>query len=195
MFNQSTSAAGTAVLALTALLAGCQQDMANQPRYKPLAASDFFADGRASRPLVAGTVPRGYLRDDDHLYTGKMNGQLVDRFPYPVTAKMMERGRERFNIYCTPCHGELGTGRGMVVRRGYRQPPSLHVERMQSAPVGHFFDVMTNGIGAMQDYAAQVSVEDRWAIVAYIRALQLSQHATIEDVSTAERQKLLEKKP
>ncbi len=186
--------ATAAVLALAGVLAACQQDMATQPRYKPLAASDFFGDARASRPMVEGTVPRGYLRDDDHLYTGKVNGQLADSFPYAVTPKMMERGRERFNIYCTPCHGELGTGRGMVVRRGYRQPPSLHVERMQLAPVGHFFDVMTNGIGAMQDYAAQVSVEDRWAIVAYIRALQLSQNAALEDVPAAERQKL-EKKP
>ncbi len=173
------------------LLAGCiTQDMANQPKFKPLAASTFFKDGRGSRPLVAGTVARGQLREDEHLYTGKIHGALTDAFPYAVTRAVAERGRERYGIFCTPCHGALGDGRGMVVRRGLRQPPSYHIERLRTAPAGHFFDVMTNGLGAMQDYSAQIPVEDRWAIVAYIRALQLSQHATVEDVPAAERGKL-----
>ncbi len=166
--------------------AACQQDMANQPRHKPLDASVFFADGRASRPPAPGTVARGQLRDDDHLYTGKVGGRLVDTFPYPVTRAVMDRGRDRYTIYCTPCHGALGTGEGMIVQRGYKQPPSFHIDRLREAPVGHFFDVMTVGLGAMQDYSAQVSVEDRWAIVAYVRGLQLSQHAALADLPARE---------
>lgn len=177
-------------LAGVLLLAGCQQDMAQQPRVKPLAASDFFADGRGARQPVPGTVARGQLREDEHLYTGKIGGQLATTFPFPVTREVMERGQQRFNIYCTPCHGALGDGQGMIVRRGLKAPPSFHIERLQKMPPGHFFDVMTNGLGAMQDYRAQVSVEDRWAIVAYIRALQLSQNATLADVPASERQKL-----
>ena len=172
------------------LLAACQQDMANQPRPKPLDASAFFADGRASRPPVPGTVARGQLREDDHLYTGKVNGELVSSFPFPVTKQVMERGRERYLIYCTPCHGALGDGRGMIVSRGLKQPPSFHIDRLRQIPAGHFFDVMTNGLGAMQDYSAQINVEDRWAIVAYIRALQLSQNATMNDVPAAQRERL-----
>jgi mono/diheme cytochrome c family protein len=177
-------------IALALLLAGCQQDMAQQPRVKPLAASDFFADGRGARPPVAGTVARGQLREDEHLYTGKVGGQLATTFPFPVTRAVLERGRERYNIFCTPCHGALGDSTGMIVRRGLKPPPSFHIERLQQSPPGHFFDVMTNGLGAMQDYAAQVSVEDRWAIAAYIRALQLSQNATLADVPAAMRQEL-----
>jgi mono/diheme cytochrome c family protein len=179
---QATLALGCAAL----LLAACQQDMANQPRHKPLDASVFFKDGRASRPPVPGTVARGQLRDDDHLYTGKVAGRLADTFPFPVTRAVMDRGRDRYTIYCTPCHGALGTGEGMIVQRGYKQPPSFHIDRLREAPPGHFFDVMTVGLGAMQDYSAQVSVEDRWAIVAYIRALQLSQHAALADLPSRE---------
>ena len=175
-----------ALLGLAASLAACQQDMANQPRHKPLDASVFFKDGRASRPPVPGTVARGQLRDDDHLYTGKLSGQLVDTFPFPVTRAVLDRGRDRYTIYCTPCHGALGTGEGMIVQRGYKQPPSFHIDRLRQAPAGHFFDVMTVGLGAMQDYSAQVSVEDRWAIVAYVRALQLSQHAALADLPSRE---------
>ncbi|MGH9789566.1 MAG: c-type cytochrome [Candidatus Acidiferrales bacterium] len=164
--------------------------MAQQPRVKPLGASSFFADGRGARQPVEGTVARGQLRDDEHLYTGKVNGELVTTFPFAVTREVLERGRERFNIYCTPCHGFAGEGDGMIVRRGFKQPPSYHIERLQTAPAGHFFDVMSNGFGAMPDYAAQVAVEDRWAIVAYIRALQLSRNATLADVPAGEREKL-----
>ena len=178
------------LVTLAGFLSACQQDMANQPRYKPLAASDFFKDGRAARPVVPGTVARGHLNDDEHLYTGKVNGVLVDAFPYPVTREMLARGRDRFAIYCTPCHGAVGDGLGMVVQRGLRRPPSLHIERLQKAPVGHFFDVMTNGLGAMQDYSAQVPVGDRWAVVAYIRALQLSQNAKLADVPPKQRGEL-----
>ncbi|MBI3405336.1 MAG: cytochrome c [Acidobacteria bacterium] len=186
--------AALALCGVVSLLSACiTQDMANQPKVKPLAASAFFKDGRGARPLVPGTVARGQLREDEHLYTGKINGVLVDAFPAEVTKDLkalMARGRERYQIFCTPCHGALGDGRGMVVQRGLRQPPSYHIERLRTAPAGHFFDVMTNGLGAMQDYSAQISVEDRWAIVAYVRALQLSQHAKVEDVAADSRWKL-----
>jgi mono/diheme cytochrome c family protein len=156
--------------------------MHDAPRYDPLEASVFFADGRASRPFVANTVPRGLLREDEHLYQGRIAGQLAETFPMPVTAAVMARGQERFNVFCSPCHGRTGAGNGMIVQRGFRAPPSYHDERLRTAPVGYYFDVMTNGFGAMQDYAAQVPVADRWAIAAYIRALQLSQRATVDDV-------------
>jgi len=182
--------AGRVALVVAALagLAACRQDMQDQPRYKPLAASDFFKNGAAARPLVPDTVARGEARLDSLLYTGKVDGVLVDEFPFPVTQAVLDRGQQRFDIYCSPCHGPLGYGDGMVVRRGFKiLPPSYHLDRLRDAPVGHFFDVMTNGFGAMQDYRAQVSVRDRWAIAAYIRALQLSQHATLADVPPAER--------
>jgi mono/diheme cytochrome c family protein len=162
--------------------AGCRQDMHDNPRYEPLEESAFFENGGASRLLVANTVARGQLRDDEHLYTGKINGQLAPEFPMAVTPDVMARGQDRFNIYCTPCHGRSGEGNGMIVLRGFRQPPSYHEDRLVNAPAGYFFDVMTNGFGAMQDYASQLSVPDRWAIAAYIRALQLSRRATIDDV-------------
>ena len=161
-----------------------------QPRYKPLEPSTFFGDGRSARPAVAGTVARGQLHLDEHLYTGKVDGELVKTFPFAITAKDLERGRERFNIYCSPCHDPAGAGRGMIVLRGFPPPPSFHILRLREAPAGHFFDVMTNGLGNMYSYAARVSPEDRWRIVAYIRALQLSQQATLADVPEAEREKL-----
>jgi len=163
-------------------VAGCRQDMHDAPRYEPLEASTFFANGQASRALVANTVARGLLREDTHLNEGKVNGQLATTFPMPVTADVMARGRERFNVFCSPCHGKTGSGNGMVVQRGFRAPPSYHEDRLRNAPVGYFFDVMTNGFGAMQDYSSQVPVADRWAIAAYMRALQLSQRATVADV-------------
>jgi mono/diheme cytochrome c family protein len=176
-----------ATVALVAVTA-CRRDMQDQPRYKPLAASDFFKDGASARPLVPDTVARGEARLDSLLYTGKVDGVLVDEFPFPITKAVLDRGQQRFDIFCSPCHGPLGDGDGMVVRRGFKiLPPSYHIDRLRDAPVGHFFDVMTNGFGAMQDYRAQVSVRDRWAIAAYIRALQLSQHATMADVPPAER--------
>jgi mono/diheme cytochrome c family protein len=182
----------TFLLALTAaaLLGGCRQDMHNQPKFIPLRESGFYGDHRSARPIVEGTVARGHLDDDDLLYTGKVAGQDGTEFPFPVTAEAMSRGRERYDIFCAPCHDRTGRGNGMVVKRGYRQPPSLHIDRLRQAPVGHFFDVMTNGFGAMPDYRAQVPVRDRWAIVAYIRALQASEHSTLDAVPPEERNKL-----
>ena len=164
--------------------------MHDQPRYKPLAKSTFFADDRSARPLVADTVARGQLREDEHLYTGKVGGVPATTFPFPVTAEVLERGRQRFDIYCTPCHGPLGRGDGMIVQRGFKRPPSLHIALLRQAPPGYLFDVITSGFGAMADYSAQVPVRDRWAIVAYIRALQLSQHATLDDIPPAKRAQL-----
>ena len=164
--------------------------MHDQPKYKPLKASKFFADGRTSRPLVPGTVARGHLDDDPLLYTGKVGATFTTTFPAPVTQAVLQRGQERYNIYCTPCHDRVGTGNGMIVQRGYRRPPSFHIDRLRDAPVGYFFDVITNGFGVMPSYAAQVPVSDRWAIIAYLRALQLSQHATLADVPAAEQQHL-----
>ena len=171
-----------AVVAVSLALAGCRQDMHDAPRYEPLEASTFFANGQASRMLVANTVPRGLLREDAHLNEGRIDGQLATTFPMAITPAVMQRGQERFNVFCSPCHGRTGSGNGMVVQRGFRAPPSYHEDRLRNAPVGYFFDVMTNGFGAMQDYASQVPVADRWAIAAYIRALQLSQRATLADV-------------
>ncbi len=180
----------SSVVVACVLLAGCRQDMHDAPRLDPLESSTFFADGRASRQLVANTVPRGHLREDEHLYTGKVNGQPAAEFPMPVTAAVMARGRERFEIFCAPCHGKTGEGNGMIVLRGFRKPPSYHEQRLRDQPVGYYFDVMTNGFGAMQDYAAQVPVADRWAIAAYIRAIQLSHNARVEDVPADRRGEL-----
>jgi mono/diheme cytochrome c family protein len=156
--------------------------MYDQPRYEPLEASAFFEDGQSSRPLVPGTVARGQLRDDDHFYTGNVDGKLVETFPFEVDRSVLERGRERFDIYCSPCHGRAGDGAGMIVKRGFSAPPSFHIERLRKEPIGHFFDVITHGHGAMYSYASRVPPRDRWAIIAYIKALQLSQNATIDDV-------------
>ena len=171
-----------AIALLAAALTGCRQDMQDQPKYIPLRPSTFFADGRSARPLVEGTVARGHLDADAVFYTGKMGGKPVDAFPMPITRAVLERGQQRFNIYCSPCHDRLGNGLGMVVRRGYRRPPSYHIDRLRQAPVGYFFDVITGGFGAMPDYAAQIAPSDRWAIVAYVRVLQYSQHASLDDV-------------
>jgi hypothetical protein len=175
-------------------LGGCQQKMADQPRYEPLAKSDFFGDERSARPLVEGTVARGHLDTNEALYTGKVNGRLMERLPFPITKDVLLRGQERFNIFCSPCHDRIGTGQGMVVKRGFRAPPSFHIDRLRTSPDGHFFDVITHGFGIMPDYAGQVSPKDRWAIVAYIRALQLSQNAKLTDVPEPERRSL-ETKP
>jgi len=167
---------------VVALIAGCRQKMANQPRYDPLEASDFFSDGMASRPRVLGTVARGELVVNEFFVTGKSGGQLADGFPIPVTAAVVERGNDRFDVYCSPCHGKLGDGMGMIPSRGYRRPPSFHTAAMREKPTGHYFDVMTNGFGAMPKYGPIIPPQDRWAIVAYLRALQLSQNATVADV-------------
>ena len=180
--RNSHLAAFVAVGALTIFGSACRQDMHNAPRVDPYEETDAFPDGRGMRPLPEGTVARGHLNEDELMFTGKVNGQLVDQFPFPVTRDVLERGHDRFNVYCSPCHGRTAEGNGMIVQRGFRQPPSYHEERLRNAPVGYFFDVMTHGFGAMQDYAAQLPVADRWAIAAYIRALQLSQRAGMDDV-------------
>jgi mono/diheme cytochrome c family protein len=174
------------LLALCGLTA-CRQDMHDQPKYIPFRQSTFFGDERSARPLVAGTVARGQLREDPLLYAGKVNGADATMFPFAVDGRVMARGRERYDIYCSPCHGQTGQGDGMVVRRGFRRPPTYHQDRLRNAPVGHIYDVITNGFGAMPDYASQIKVEDRWAIIAYVRALQLSEHATLADVPADKR--------
>jgi mono/diheme cytochrome c family protein len=175
--NRKRRAAIAAVVMTSLWMAACRNDMHVQPKILPLRPSDFYADGRGSRVPPEGTVARGQLREDTYLYTGMIGGKPADLMPFPATREVLERGRERFNIYCTPCHSELGDGNGMIVQRGFRRPPSFHEPRLRQAPLGHFYDVMTNGFGAMPDYAAQVNTRDRWAIAAYIRALQASQGA------------------
>jgi mono/diheme cytochrome c family protein len=216
------------------LVTGCRQEMAHQPSYRPLRPSAFFENGMSARPLVKGTVARGQLQDDMHLYEGKWPATIqyglqaagiiggaagdpyaamiggferplyADAFPFPITRKELERGQERYNIYCAVCHDRAGAGRGMIVQRGFTQPPSYHTDlsrglqlrgirqKLSDAPVGYYFEVITRGFGAMPDYAEQVSAQDRWAIIAYIRALQLSQQATLADVhDETAKQKLL----
>lgn len=166
--------------------AACRRDMQDQPKMKPYRGTNFFGDGLSSRPPVEGTIPRGYLRADKELYTGKKSvvttpasttayADDVDTFPFPITEDMVRRGKERYQIFCSACHGMTGFGDGMIVRRGFRQAASFHDDRLRQAPVGHFFDAITNGWGAMPSYSVQIPVPDRWAIIAYIRALQLSQ--------------------
>jgi mono/diheme cytochrome c family protein len=169
------------------VLCACRQDMHDQPRFKPLAESDFYADLRSARTPVEGTVARGQLNEDTYFYTGKMGNNPGDYMPFPVNEQVLARGEQRFNIYCAPCHSRLGDGNGTIVQRGFRRPPSYHDERLRKAPLGYFFDVMTNGFGAMPDYASQISPRDRWSIVAYIRALQLSQRAAISDVPAGQK--------
>ena len=178
------------LLSAFCLLPSCRQKMANQPRYDPLEPSDFFADGMSARPRIPGTVARGELAVGGFLGTGKINGEDGDGFPMVIDANVMNRGEERFNIFCSECHGKVGDGNGMIPSRGFRRPPSFHSELLRSAKTGHFFDVMTNGFGAMPSYAQQVPVADRWAIVAYIRALQLAHNANVNDLTAEERGKL-----
>jgi hypothetical protein len=170
-------------VAAAGLLAGCRQDMHNQPKFVPQRGTDFYADGRSVRPQVENTVARGQLHEDAYFYTGMQGGKEGDAMPFPVTMQVLERGQERYNIYCTPCHSRVGNGAGMIVQRGYRPAGNFHTPRLMAAPLGHFFNVMTNGYGAMPDYAAQLTPEDRWAVVAYIRALQLSQDAKPTDAA------------
>ncbi len=175
-----------ALLALAcSLLSSCSQEMASQPKYLPLAPSSFFADGRSARPLVKGVVPRGSLAQEALAIPPNSND-----FPIPVTRDLLLRGRERYNIFCSECHGITGDGNGIIALRGFRHPPSYHIDRLRQAPTGHFYDVMTNGFGAMQDYSAQVPPRDRLAIIAFIRALQFSQHAPATALSSADRDAL-----
>jgi len=178
------------VVAVALLLFGCRLDMHIQPKYLPYEGTDFFADGRTERQPVPDTVARGQLRLDELFYSGKLNGVEADLFPFPITRADLERGRERFNVYCTPCHDYSGSGEGMIVQRGFPQPPSYHIARLRAAPAGHFYGVITNGFGAMYSYAARIEPADRWRIAAYIRVLQFSQNATIEDVPAEQRGKL-----
>ncbi len=172
-----------AIALLVLFSPACRQDMHDQPKFIPLRPSEFFPDHRSERPLIEGTVARGHLDDDPAFYTGKgPDGKFLDAFPFPVTRDVLVRGQDRFNIYCSPCHDRLGNGNGMIVRRGYRHPPSYHIDRLRSAPNGYIYDVITSGFGAMPDYAAQIAPSDRWAIVSYIRALQYSQNASVKDV-------------
>jgi mono/diheme cytochrome c family protein len=175
--------AGLLALGALLLLGGCRLDMQVQPYQRPLVQSDFYADHRSARPIISGTVARGHLDADTYFYTGKIGANDGDYLPFPATQEVLARGQQRFNIYCSPCHSELGDGNGMIVQRGFKHPPSYHIERLRKAPIGYFFDVITNGYGAMPDYSQQVEPADRWAIAAYIRALQLSQHATEADVA------------
>ncbi len=169
-------------LLLVVWLAGCRLDMHVQPRYNPLAKSDFFADQRSARPLVEGTVARGELREDEYFYTGRLGNNPGDYMPFPVSKEDLERGRTRYNVYCAPCHSRVGDGNGYIPSRGFsRKPPSYHIERLEKAPVGYLYGVITEGFGIMSDYSSQIPPRDRWCIVAYIRALQLSQHATVGD--------------
>jgi mono/diheme cytochrome c family protein len=184
MKNQS--AVAVASLASMMLLAGCRQDMHNQPKFIPQRGTTFYADGRSARPQVENTVARGQLGKDDYFHTGLINGQEGNALPFPATMDVLARGQERYNIYCTPCHSRVGNGVGMIVERGYTKAGNFHTARLQAAPLGHFFNVITNGYGAMPDYSAQVTPEDRWAIVAYIKALQLSQNAQQSDVAAGE---------
>ncbi|MBI1756786.1 MAG: cytochrome c [Fimbriimonas ginsengisoli] len=176
------------------ILGGCHTDMWQQPRLSPLDESGWHGyEGQASRPLPKGTVARGHLQTDDAFFTGRVNGKYVEEFPIQITKDVLLRGQERFNIYCTPCHGRLGDGNGMITKRGLalrRKPASYHTDRLRKMPVGHFYDVITNGYGAMFSYAARVEPQDRWAIAAYIRALQLSQNANAADVDSRDLAKL-----
>jgi Cytochrome C oxidase, cbb3-type, subunit III len=176
--------------AIALLLSGCRLDMHVQPKYLPYEPTDFFGDGRSERQPVPGTVARGHLRLDELMFTGRENGVVVDKFPFPITKADLDRGRERYNVYCTPCHDYTGSGRGMIVQRGFPQPPSYHIQRLRDAPAGHFYEVITNGFGAMYSYAARVEPADRWRIAAYIRVLQLSRNAKIDDVPESQRQAL-----
>jgi mono/diheme cytochrome c family protein len=174
----------------SALSGACRQDMHDAPRYDPLEASPVLASGTSAQPLIEGTVARGQLGGDTMRETGRVNDQPATEFPFPITRADLDRGQERFNIFCAPCHGRQGDGNGMVVQRGYRQPTSYHDDRLRQAAPGYFFDVMTNGFATMPAYRAQVSPDDRWRIAAYIRALQLSHQGTTADVPADELKRL-----
>jgi hypothetical protein len=180
-----TLGAAAAVCAL--LLAGCslKQDMALQPKNKPLSPSDFFQDGRSVRPLIENTVARGSLANDALFVPKESN-----TFPLPVNLELLDRGEGRYKIFCTPCHGLQGDGNGMVAVRGMKHPPTFHQERLRQSPTGYFYDVITNGFGAMYGYSAQIPPRDRWAIIAYVRALQLSRDAKVSELPAALRQQL-----
>jgi len=184
--GMKSKAVSAAAMAGVLVLAGCRQDMHDQPKFFPERGTTFFADGRSVRPQVENTVARGQLHEDSYFYTGMVDGKEGNALPFPVTMEVLERGQERYNVYCTPCHSRVGNGAGMIVERGYAKAGNFHTPRLEAAPLGHFFSVMSNGYGAMPDYSAQLTPADRWAVVAYIKALQLSQHAEQTDVPSGE---------
>src|SRR3984957_11740724 len=185
--NQSVRRPAVATGEVISMFAlGCRQDMQDEPKFIPQRGTSFYADGRSVRPQAANTVARNQLHEDGYFSTGLVNGKEGDGMPFPVTMQVLERGQERYNIYCTPCHSRVGNGVGMIVQRGYSKAGNFHTARLQSAPLGHFFNVMTNGYGSMPDYSAQLTPADRWAVVAYIKALQLSQNAEQGDVAAGE---------
>jgi mono/diheme cytochrome c family protein len=186
--------AGRGLVLWLLLAAGCEvrQNMYNQPKMEPLEASRFFRDGRSARGTVEGTVARGYLREDEHLDRGKIDGAFAATFPFPVDAEVMARGRERYQIYCTPCHDAAGYGNGMIVKRGYKRPPSYHIDRLREVEPGYLFDVISNGFGVMAGYGYQLGPEDRWAVAAYMRALQLSQYARVDELAASDQARLEE---
>ncbi len=187
--DRTSSAVALAFVALAFL--GCRQDMHDQAKYEPYEVSDFFADGQASRQPVPGTVARGWLREDPHLYRGiGPDGGFATTLPMPLTRELVERGRERYDIFCSPCHGRTGDGGGMVVQRGFKQPASLHETRLRDMPYGYYVGVMSTGFGEMSSYAAQVPVEDRWAIAGYVRALQFSRQVDASRLTDADRRQL-----
>ena len=164
------------------LAAGCRQDMHNQPKFYPQRGTTFYADGRSVRPQIEHTVARNQLREDSFFYTGLQDGKEQDMLPFPATIAVLQRGEERYNVYCTPCHSRVGNGAGMIVQRGYKPAGNFHDAKRLAEPLSHYFYVITNGYGAMPDYSAQLPPADRWAVTAYIRALQLSQNAKLSDV-------------
>ena len=173
-----------ALAALSLMTTGCElrQAMYDQPKLRPLQASEFFENGMASRPLIEGTVARGFLQDDEHLHSGMVDGAFADAYPFEISIEVVNRGQQRYNIFCAPCHDQAGTGNGMIVQRGFKQPMSFHEQRLIDSPEGYYYSVIKNGFGVMSDYSAQITPKDRWAIVAYIRALQFSQRASLDDV-------------
>jgi mono/diheme cytochrome c family protein len=189
-FGKTQLRRGVVLVLLAAAVTGCRQDMHDQPKYRPLRGSELFADGRSARPFVPGTVARGQLREDPVFFTGKSGDDFVAEIPVKVTAELLARGRTQYEVFCAPCHGRTGRGDGMIVQRGFKKPSSYHVDRLRQVPIGYYYDVVTNGFGAMSDYAAQVTPEDRWAIAAYIRTLQYSQYAPAADVPAEKRAQL-----
>jgi mono/diheme cytochrome c family protein len=194
------SSAGRALLA--ALLAcagmvasGCRQDMHDQPKYKVNGWSNFFPDHRNNRPLVPNTIARGRLHDDDLLYRGRIDGKFAEVYPMAITADVLERGRQRYAIYCLPCHSPEGDGNGIAVQRGMKRPPSYHIERLQKVTPGYLYDVITNGFGSMYDYADRINVQDRWAIVAYVQTLQASQNTQFDQLTPVEQDRLVHEQP
>jgi hypothetical protein len=181
--------------AFVVLLAGCHLDMYDQPKYPPLTGNPFYSDSSSARPLPEGVVARGHARTDELLYKGRIDGKFASVFPFAITGPVLRKGQDRFNTFCSPCHGRLGDGNGMIVQRGFPKPRSFHNDTLRAEPPGYYFDIMTNGFGRMYSYAPSVKVEDRWAIIAYIRTLQLSRRVPAGTLSPGERFLLTQRRP